>query len=250
MPPSGAPNLSPCESNNDLINQNHQQQQQQQLISNQASNISSSSSTTSSNVPSPAIVGYQADDNQSQQHQHAWPSSKVARVAKQIVQTINSVSTPKQSHRQLQPLDAKNLPESRSDSSCNSSGPNSPNYKLSIQQQKQYYSGIQLPTQLNGNDKKSTSSSSSISSQYGSANVNNTHVKSSNVNQALTPIQSNTNSLSSSQNTNKNVEFFPPLSSPTPIITKTDDQTDTSNKTSVNESENKFGNFLFFFYRI
>ena len=75
-------------------------------------------------------------------------------------------------------------------------------------------------------DKKSTSSSSSISSQYGAIVSNSSGNKlMSNANQTLTPIQSNTSSLSPNQiiNNNKSVEFFPPLNLPHPIITKTDE---------------------------
>jgi hypothetical protein len=229
---NGSGNISPYESNLDLVNQNSQNNNNNNNQLNHAScNMSSSSSTTSSNVPSPALTNTTnnnnttttQEDNNSSQQQNAWPSSasKMARVANKIVQSINYVSTPKQSHKQLQPVnDIKNLSESRSDSSCGSSGPNSPNYYKN----QAATSATKLTTTQNNNnnnDKKSTSSSSSVSSSQLTGPCS---IKAGL--QMLTPIQSTSNSTSSSQSTNtsssKYLEFFPPLNSPTPKITKTD----------------------------
>jgi len=223
-----------------LTNQSPQPQQQQ---SNQQT--SPLSSNTSSTVQSPALAGNScAQPTEELNHQQiSWPSgaSKMARVTNKIVQSFYSVSTPKQSQKQLLPIasDPRNLPESRSDSSCNSSGPNSPNNYKNQQLQQQFSGRCFLNnnsqinnTQLNGNtDKKSTSSSSSISSQYNNNN-NNNNISQSNgksvplISQTLTPIQSTTNSLSPSQtaanpsSASKFLEFFPPTN---PIITKTDE---------------------------
>ncbi len=231
---NGSGNISPYESNLDLVNQNSQNNNNNNQLNHASCNMSSSSSTTSSNVPSPALTNTTnnnnnttttQEDNNSSQQPNAWPSSasKMARVANKIVQSINYVSTPKQSHKQLQPVnDIKNLSESRSDSSCGSSGPNSPNYyKNQAATSATKLTTTQNNNNNNNNDKKSTSSSSSVSSSQLTGPCS---IKAGL--QMLTPIQSTSNSTSSSQSTNtsssKYLEFFPPLNPPTPKITKSD----------------------------
>ena len=86
----------------------------QQNHTTTSSLISSSSSATSSSAQSPAIIpgnnhqfiicpsNNQSDRGEEYQQQHSWPAgaSKMARVANKIVNSINSVSTPKQLHKQ------------------------------------------------------------------------------------------------------------------------------------------------------
>ena len=106
--------------------------------------LSSSSSAGSSTLPSPALVNVNnlnfpltsEPRNQEEQSQHSWPlgAIKVARGANKLVNSINSVLTPKQNRKQLTQMpiqnqqllvspSPKNFNESRSQSSsCNSSG--------------------------------------------------------------------------------------------------------------------------------
>jgi hypothetical protein len=191
------------------------------------------------------------DDNGSSSSSSSkeWSSgaTRMARVANKIVNTLNSVSTPKQSHKQLnlpssqspQPIQPSSSSpsssaiqhqtvhyqlnqsqlmspsrlnsnfESRSSSSCNSSGPNSPNnikqqqqqatyhqYLIQQQQQQQLNNGALSPSYIVG--RPSTTSRSAAATAVASAAAASSSCSSSSINKL------HNNALIGS-------EFFPPL---------------------------------------
>lgn len=189
------------------------------------------------------------NDDDSSQHQQqsnsSWAtgtSNKVARIANRIVDSIASISTPKQPHRQINPQETQaatqqqkpiltnlnekprnNVVESISSSSCNSSEPNSPNNLKPYNP-----SGVYYPNSMNShhhhhhhssahqtqssnsrleNEKKS--STSSIASSIG------THASSSNSssNKLLLPLtnQSGPFAQNSVYNSNNNLSPNPAL---------------------------------------
>ena len=119
LPPISAQQSSNASDLNLYTAQNSQNQNpdyNNNMTAQSSSLISSSSSAGSSTLPSPALINNniinfsQINDISSKEQelnqQHTWPSGaiKVARVANKIVNSINSVSTPKSNRKQIPQL--------------------------------------------------------------------------------------------------------------------------------------------------
>jgi len=206
LPPVSLLNRSAHTSDTNLANQPVDTQNPNTTPLHSSSLISSSSSAGSSTVPSPGLTNIDANS------QHSWPSgaSKVARVANKIVNSINSVSTPKSSRKPPPPQLTHTPPasvqlsqnspkiffsnESQS-SSCNSSGPNSPSY-FKLQQQQLALQDSANKARSNNTDKKSSSSSISISSGSNPQQQRNSffnYTAPSKIATTLSPISGNNN---------------------------------------------------------
>lgn len=116
LPPISAQQSTNASDLNLYTAQNPSNPDYNNITAQSSSLISSSSSAGSSTLPSPALINNniinfsQINDISSKEHdlnqQHTWPSGaiKVARVANKIVNSINSVSTPKSNRKQLPQL--------------------------------------------------------------------------------------------------------------------------------------------------